>query len=58
MCGNSLTPLGSSSTREVRTMRSGAWGSGFQKAVSTIRQPSATMRSAKPKAWKVSTLRG
>ena len=38
-------------------MREGSAGSGFQKAISVIRYASAMIRSAKPKAWKVSTLR-
>ena len=38
-------------------MREGSAGSGFQKAISVMRYASAMIRSAKPKAWKVSTLR-
>ena len=38
-------------------MRDGSAGSGFQKAISVMRYASAMIRSAKPKAWKVSTLR-
>ena len=38
-------------------MREGSAGSGFQNAISVMRYASAMIRSAKPKAWKVSTLR-
>ena len=50
-------PVGSSTVRAVRMMRDGSAGSGFQNAISVIRYASAMMRSAKPNAWKVSTLR-
>ena len=50
-------PCSSSRVRAVRTMRDGSAGSGFQNAISVMRYASAVMRSAKPKAWKVSTLR-
>jgi hypothetical protein len=38
-------------------MRDGSSGSGFQNAISVIRYASSMIRCAKPKAWKVSTLR-
>src|SRR6478735_2933112 len=56
-CGNSLIPPGSSRVRALRTMFEGSAGSGFQNAISVMRYASAMIRSAKPKAWKVSTLR-
>ena len=50
-------PVVSSTARAARTMREGSAGSGFQNAISVMRYASAMIRSAKPKAWKVSTLR-
>ena len=56
-CGNSLTPVGSSGGLAVLMMREGSSGSGAQNAISVRWYASAEMRSAKPKAWNVSTLR-
>ena len=50
-------PVVSSTARADRTMREWSAGSGFQKAISVMRYASAMIRSAKPKAWNVSTLR-